>query len=235
LHVLHVRRSEKGNNGKRDNWRGGYWGGGGGGGGEQRGHFIDQAMDHFLLVPWWCLVSGGLLFLVGSLFLFGSILLLGSFLVVASFLFGSHFYLGSLFLLVSLFLFESLFSSLILSFLFCIPSDTCTLDYHHLTIPPHFTLSLRVRKGNATLCQSTNGDKIICLDQLGRMGSLKAAVGLHYEGKAHATPKQWVLEGSWSNTSESSFSKKYFLVKIHFLFQKNIFFTNDFSMFLCQK
>ena len=40
-----------------------------------------------------------------------------------------------------------------------------------------------VRKGNATLCQSTNGDKIICLDQLGRMGSLKAAVGLHYEGE----------------------------------------------------
>ena len=38
-----------------------------------------------------------------------------------------------------------------------------------------------VRKGRATLCQSTNGDKLVCLDELGRLGCLKSAAGAHYD------------------------------------------------------
>ena len=38
-----------------------------------------------------------------------------------------------------------------------------------------------VTNGRATLCQSTNGDKMICLDEMGRLGTLKAATGMAYE------------------------------------------------------
>jgi hypothetical protein len=38
-----------------------------------------------------------------------------------------------------------------------------------------------VRKGRATLCQCTNGDKLVCLDDMGRLGVLKSAIGPHPE------------------------------------------------------
>ncbi len=38
-----------------------------------------------------------------------------------------------------------------------------------------------VKRGRATLCQCTNGDKLVCLDDLGRLGVLKGAIGSHPE------------------------------------------------------
>jgi hypothetical protein len=138
-------------------------------------------------------------------------------------------------LLVSLFLLESLFSSLILSFLLRIPSDTCTIDYYHLTIPPHFTLPLSGFEKETRLCANPpTATKSSVWTNWDEWGRWKPRSGCTTKVK-HTPPRSnGYLKVLGPIPVIVLFPKKYFLVKMNEWIQKTSFSQMIFQ-FLCQK